>query len=70
MEHHVGARLGGREQDVGDGVLVDAYSAQRVAKNLAHHGNAQQLPLEHKAESNLRPGHFPPEGTEGHPPGR
>ena len=55
MEHDIGARLGGGKQDVGDGVLIDADPAQRVAENPAHHGNAQQLPLEHEAESDLRP---------------
>ena len=60
VQHDVGARLGGREQDVGDGVLIDADPAQRVTENLAHDGNAQQFPFEHQAESDLRPSHSPP----------
>ena len=57
VQDDVGARLGGGEQDVGDGVLVDADPAQRVTEDLAHDGNAQQFPLEHEAEPDLRPGH-------------
>src|SRR6185437_3304172 len=41
VENHVGAGFGGGEQDVGDGVLVDADATQRVTENLTHHGNAQ-----------------------------
>ena len=34
---YVGAGFGGREQDVVDGLLVDADTAQGVAENPAHH---------------------------------
>jgi len=57
VQHDIGARLGGGEQDVVDGFRIDANPPQRVTENAAHDGNAYQFPFEHQAESDLRPSH-------------
>ena len=53
VQDHVRARLSGRQQDVGDGVLVDADPAQRVAEHLAHRRDTQAFSFEHQTEPNL-----------------
>src|SRR5262249_60540278 len=47
---HVGACLGGREQDVVDRFLVHAEPAQGVPEDAAHDRNAERLAPEHQAE--------------------
>ena len=51
VPQHVGARLGGSQEQIGDAGFAQAEAAEGIAKDAPHDGNAERLVREHEAKT-------------------